>query len=191
MNHILDYNGFRLFQSSFDPDEQGTVLSVNHDYWGTMITYIGYFLLFFAMMAILVVKNTRFSDIKRKLEDVKAKKEQLLLVFILLFSLNGFSQNHAKHSNQVHYLDSILKYKVPEQQAEKFGRLVVQDVNGRMYPINTFSSELLRKVSKSDTYEGMNSDQAFISMTQFPTAWFELPLIYIKKETIVFVKLLV
>jgi len=181
MNHILDYDGFRLFQSSFDPDEQGTVLSVNHDYWGTMITYIGYFLLFFAMMAILFVKNTRFSDLKRKLEDVKTKKEQLLLVFILLFSFSGFAQNHDKHSNQVHYLDSILKYKVPEQQAEKFGRLVVQDVNGRMYPINTFSSELLRKVSKSDTYEGMNSDQAFISMTQFPTAWFELPLIYIKK----------
>jgi len=181
MNHILDYGGFRLFQSSFDPDEQGTVLSVNHDYWGTMITYIGYFLLFFAMMAILFVKNTRFADLKRKLEEVKAKKEQLLLIFILLFSLTGFAQSHSNHDNQIHYLDSILKYKVPEQQAEKFGRLVIQDVNGRMYPINTFSSELLRKVSKSDTYEGMNSDQVFISMTQFPTAWFELPLIYVKK----------
>jgi len=56
MNHILDYGGYRFFQSSFDPDELGTVLSVNHDYWGTMITYIGYFLLFFAMMAILFVK---------------------------------------------------------------------------------------------------------------------------------------
>jgi len=57
MNHILDYGGYRFFQSSFDPDEKGTILSVNHDYWGTMITYIGYFLLFFAMMAILFVKN--------------------------------------------------------------------------------------------------------------------------------------
>jgi len=37
MNNILDYEGFRFFQSSFDQDEKGTVLSVNHDYWGTMM----------------------------------------------------------------------------------------------------------------------------------------------------------
>jgi cytochrome c-type biogenesis protein CcsB len=58
---------------------------------------------------------------------------------------------------------------------------VIQDDGGRMKPINTFSSELLRKVSKRETYEGLNSDQVFISMSQFPAAWFELPLIYIKK----------
>jgi len=180
MNHILDYGGFRLFQSSFDPDEKGTVLSVNHDYWGTMITYIGYFLLFFAMMCILFVKNTRFADLKRKLEDVKSKKTQLLSIIIVLLSFNAVAQNHPAHETKFNYLDSILKYKVPEQQAEKFGRLVIQDNGGRMKPINTFSSELLRKVSKRETYEGMNSDQVFISMTQFPTAWFELPLIYLK-----------
>jgi cytochrome c-type biogenesis protein CcsB len=180
MNHILDHGGYRFFQSSFDPDEKGTILSVNHDYWGTMITYIGYFFLFFAMMAILFVKNTRFSDIKRKLEEVKNKKSKLLSIVFLLGTLNGFSQHHDKQT-KFNYLDSILAYKVPEAQAEKFGRLVIQDDGGRMKPINTFSSELLRKVSKRETYEGMNSDQVFISMSQFPAAWFELPLIYIKK----------
>ncbi len=179
MNHILDHGGYRFFQSSFDPDEKGTILSVNHDYWGTLITYIGYFLLFFAMMCILFVKNTRFADVKRKLEEVKLKKSKFLSVLILLMSLNGFAQ-HQHNPAKFNYLDSILKYKVPETQAEKFGRLVIQDDGGRMKPINTFSSELLRKVSKRETYEGMNSDQVFISMSQFPTAWFELPLIYIK-----------
>src|SRR5690606_25542489 len=57
MNNILDHRGYRLFQSGFDPDEKGTILSVNHDYWGTMITYIGYFLLYIGMMAILFTKN--------------------------------------------------------------------------------------------------------------------------------------
>jgi len=180
MNHILDYGGFRFFQSSFDPDEKGTVLSVNHDFWGTMITYIGYFLLFFAMMCILYVKNTRFADLKRKLEEVKIKKELLLLFIVLLSSLNCFPQNHSTNSSKINYLDSLLKYKVPQQQAAKFGRLVIQDDGGRMKPINTFSSELLRKVSKRETYEGMNSDQVFISMTQFPPVWFEIPLIYLK-----------
>ncbi|WP_264521418.1 cytochrome c biogenesis protein CcsA [Flavobacterium sp. N1994] len=183
MNHILDHKGYRFFQASFDPDEKGTVLSVNHDFWGTTITYIGYFLLFFCMMAILFVKNTRFADLKRKLENVKKKKEKLAAIIILFISFNGFAQNHGSQNGlpTQKQIDSILnKYKVSERHAEQFGRLIIQDEGGRMKPINTFSSELLRKVSHSDTYHGMNSDQAFISMTQFPTVWFETPLIYIK-----------
>lgn len=185
MNHILDYKGFRFFQASFDPDEKGTVLSVNHDFWGTNITYIGYYLLYFCMMAILFTKNTRFADLKRKLENVKKKKHQLTAVLVLLFSFNSFAQEHTTHQRALptqKQIDSIInKYKVSEKHAAQFGRLVIQDDGGRMKPINTFSSELLRKVSKSDTYKGMNSDQAFLSMTQFPTVWFETPLIYIKK----------
>ena len=37
MNNILNYRGYRFFQSSYDQDERGTVLSVSHDYWGTLI----------------------------------------------------------------------------------------------------------------------------------------------------------
>jgi hypothetical protein len=45
MNNVLDYRGYRFFQTSYDPDEMGTVLSVNHDRNGTMVTYFGYFLM--------------------------------------------------------------------------------------------------------------------------------------------------
>ncbi|MCJ7819958.1 MAG: cytochrome c biogenesis protein ResB, partial [Bacteroidales bacterium] len=31
MNHILKHRGYRFYQSSYDKDEKGTVLSVNHD----------------------------------------------------------------------------------------------------------------------------------------------------------------
>jgi cytochrome c-type biogenesis protein CcsB len=185
MNHILDYKGFRLFQASFDPDEKGTVLSVNHDFWGTNITYLGYFLLYFGMMAILFSKHSRFGDLKRKLEAVKKKKSALMTIALLLFSWIGLAQNHNNHANAIPTLkqiDSVIaKYKVTERHAAQFGRLVIQDNGGRMKPINTFSSELLRKVSKSDTYKDMNSDQVFMSMTQFPTVWFEVPIIYLKK----------
>ncbi len=181
MNNILDYKGFRFFQASFDDDEKGTILSVNHDFWGTGITYIGYFLLYFAMMAILFTKYSRFEDIKRKLEIVKKKKEKLITSLIILFSLFGFGQNHTTTIPTIQQIDSIItKYKVLPKHANQFGRLVIQDDGGRMKPINTFSSELLRKVSKSDTYKGMNSDQVFMSMTQFPTVWFEVPIIYLK-----------
>ena len=179
MNHILDHEGYRFFQSSFDPDELGTVLSVNHDFWGTSITYSGYFILFFALMAILFTKHSRFSEIKRKLEIVKKKKARLITG--LLISCNAFSQPASSKAPLKQQIDSLLnRYKVTEQHAAKFGRLIVQDEGGRMKPINTFSSELLRKVSKSDVYNDMNSDQVFLSMTQFPRLWFEVPLIYIK-----------
>ncbi len=180
MNNILDYGGYRFFQSSFDPDEQGTVLSVSHDFWGTAITYSGYFMLFFAMMANLFVKGSRFTDLKRKLENVKLKKEKLVLVMLLSLSFSGFSQ-HQKKQVTDKQIDSIIqKYKVTEVHAEQFGRLIIQDAGGRMKPVNTFSSELLRKVSHSNTYNGMNSDQVFLSMTQFANIWYEVPLIYIE-----------
>ena len=181
MNNILDYEGYRFFQSSFDQDEKGTVLSVSHDYWGTMITYFGYFMLYFAMMAIMFTKHSRFADLKRKLEVVKSKKANLLTILILFMSFGAFAQNHNAQFFSTTQLDSILeKRKVPEAHAAKFGRLIVQDAGGRMKPINTFSSELLRKVSHQNSYKGMNSDQVFLSMTQGANIWIQVPMIYIK-----------
>lgn len=212
MNHVLDHEGYRFFQSSFDPDEKGTVLSVNHDFWGTNITYFGYYLLYISMIAILFVKNSRFSELKRKLDKVKAKKAKLLTILALLFCLTGFAQDNKHEHNHDHdhahdhnhatentsdskaessmhvrvkptkqQLDEALKsFTASPEHAAKFGRLIIQDAGGRMKPINTFSSELLRKVSHSDTYKGMNSDQVFLSMTQSAQLWIEIPLIYIK-----------
>lgn len=184
MNNILDYKGFRFFQSSFDPDEKGTVLSVNHDYWGTLITYIGYTMLYFAMLAILFTKHSRFADLKRKLEVVKNKKASLLAFLLLFFSIASFAQKHEDHKKHVlteKELGEIIENKkVPEAHAAKFGRLIIQDAGGRMKPINTFSSELLRKVSHKDRYNELNSDQVFLSMIQDGGTWIQIPMIYIK-----------
>lgn len=202
MNHILDYREFRFFQASFDEDEKGTILSVNHDFWGTWITYIGYFLLYFALMAILFDKNTRFGDLKVKVDKIRAKKAALS-VMLFFFGLVGFAQdNHTNHDGHNHgtephqhetsvekpkmptaeqSLKEIKKYMVSAAHAEKFGRLVIQDVGGRMKPVNTFSSELLRKVSKNDTFEGYTSDQVLISMNQFPEFWYQIPIIHLAR----------
>ena len=75
MNNVLDYRGYRFFQSGFDPDEKGTILSVNHDMWGTYITYLGYFLLYFGLMAILFAKHTRFDDLRKQLKKLKTKNK--------------------------------------------------------------------------------------------------------------------
>ena len=183
MNNILDHKGFRLFQSGFDPDEKGTILSVNHDFWGTWITYIGYFLLYIGMMCVLFTNFSRFADLKRKLEVIKTKKENLIIVLFLFLSITAFAQdNHEQQMPTPKQIDSLLNvYTVSEDHASTFGRLVIQDEKGRMKPINTFSSELLRKVSKSDSYNGMNSDQVFLSMCRIPQVWYNVPLLYLVK----------
>lgn len=187
MNHILDHKGYRFFQSSYDPDEKGTVLSVNHDYWGTLFTYIGYFLLYFGMLAIIFVKGSRFGDLRRMFKKVKDKKEKLATILLLCFGLFGFSQTHHEGDGHDHkaptktQIDSILKANItPKDEADKFGHLVIQDLSGRMMPVNTYASEMLRKVSKSDTYEGFTANQVYLSMQESPVLWYNVPIVYLR-----------
>tara|TARA_R110001592_G_scaffold328697_3_gene610321 strand:+ start:63 stop:3248 length:3186 start_codon:yes stop_codon:yes gene_type:complete len=189
MNNILEHRGYRFFQSSFDQDEKGTVLSVNHDFWGTWVTYIGYFMLFFGMLAILFSKHTRFADLKSKLDKIKAKKAKLLTVLVLCFGLNAFSQEHSKDDGHNHLkpsktqIDSVLKANItPKEHADKFGHLVIQDLSGRMMPVDTYASEMLRKLTKSDTYEGFDANQVFLSIQESPILWYNTPIIYLKLQ---------
>lgn len=200
MNHVLDHRGYRFFQASFDADEKGTVLSVNHDWWGTWITYIGYFLLYIGMMIILFERGSRFGELTKRLDKLKAKKTSLGIIAALLFSISGFAQdNHEGHNHEAgdvdheHSSSSMIMPKaqvdstlqataIDKEHASKFGRIIIQDAGGRMKPANTYSSELIRKLSKSDHYEGLNSDQVLISMTENPSLWYNVPLIYVKAK---------
>ncbi|MDB4087018.1 cytochrome c biogenesis protein CcsA [Flavobacteriaceae bacterium] len=183
MNHILNHSGYRFFQASFDPDEKGTVLSVNHDYFGTLITYIGYFLLYVGLLGIMFFGKTRFKDLAKQLEKVKIKKQNLTLIFIF-FSGLVYSQDSHDHQQKINLkqIDSIIvNNPVDELHASKFGSLVIQDSGGRMKPLNTFASELLRKVSKSDSYKNLNADQVLLSITKDPLLWYNVPIIYLKR----------
>ena len=181
MNHILNHKGYRFFQASFDPDEKGTVLSVNHDFWGTWITYLGYFILYIGLLGIMFFGKTRFKSLSKTLEKIRIKKASLTAI-ILLFSLSVFSQIHQHESAAIQDLDStLIRQAVPVEQAAKFGKLVIQDFGGRMKPANTFASELIRKVSKSDTYQSLNADQVLLSIQQNPLLWYQVPFIYLKR----------
>ena len=189
MNNILDHGGYRFFQSSFDPDEKGTILSVNHDYWGSLITYLGYFMLYFGLMSILFSKYSRFGDLKNKLNKVKAKKAKLLTVLFLCFGLNLFAQEHSENDGHNHsapnksQIDSILKANItPKAHADEFGHLVIQDLSGRMMPVNTYASEMLRKLSKHDSYEDFDANQVFLSIQESPMLWYNVPIIYLKPK---------
>lgn len=89
MNHVLNHKGYRFFQSSFDPDRMGTVLSVNHDYWGTLISYTGYTFLFGGMFFMFFWKGTHFWKLNKMLKDVNKKKAAAVILLLLSFGLNA------------------------------------------------------------------------------------------------------
>lgn len=90
MNHVLDYRGYRFYQSSYDEDEKGTILSVNKDP-GKLTTYAGYFLLFAGMFLSLLNPNSRFRKLAKlisqdSLKSLNAKALSLVLLAFFLAS---------------------------------------------------------------------------------------------------------
>ena len=187
MNHVLDHRGYRFFQASFDPDEKGTILSVNHDFWGTYLTYAGYILLYFGLLVIMFAKHTRFDALRQQLKKLKKKKAKLLTLLVLCFSVSLSAQDNHDHDHDnvqgplKSQIDSILAENItPKAHAEKFSEMVIQDYSGRMMPMHTFASEILRKISKSDIYEDYNATQVLLSITESPLLWYNVPIIYLK-----------
>ena len=186
MNNILNYQGYRFFQASFDPDEKGTILSVNHDFWGTLLTYIGYILLYLGLVVILFARFTRFDSLKKQLEVARNKKTKLITSLLILFTLSTSGQGFGVHNSSrsdIERIDSILSKNIAsKEEADKFGRLVIQDLGGRMMPVNTYSSELLRKLSKKDHYKEFDANQVYLSMQESPLLWYSVPLVFLKSK---------
>lgn len=201
MNNVLDYRGYRFFQASYFPDESGTILSVNADWWGTNITYVGYFMLFIGMFATLFWKGTRFWKLNDSLKKMH-KKHLVLLPFLLLFNF-GQAQDSIPHQHS----DSIpshkeiqptaqfsqpnesgIPFEISVEHANKFGHLLVQDFQGRIKPMNTHTLELIRKIYKKDSYQipgtqhKMTSEQWFLSMQIDPASWADQPIIKISSK---------
>ncbi len=188
MNHILDHKGYKFFQASYDlsGDVEQTHLSVNHDFWGTLITYIGYSLLYFGMISILFAPKTRFDFLKKSLKKIKKKKASLTLFIGLFMGVTGHvlaQENHLttnKITNQ--QIDSVLKTNLVDlEHAEEFNQLIIQDIGGRMKPAHTFASELVRKVSQNENFNGMEPSQVLLSIIENSKLWFNVPFIYLEK----------
>lgn len=171
MNHILDYQGYRFFQSSFDQDELGTILSVNRDP-GTLITYIGYLLLAIGMFGVLIVKNGRFAALGDKLKSLDTKKTVAALAIIVM-TLGTTNSIAADAENPVIKVAKGFD----KAHADKFGHLIVQDSSGRMKPLDTLSHEILAKLNRNDTFLGLTSNQVVLGMMLRPDAWREIAII--------------
>jgi len=163
MNNILKYKGYRFFQSSFDQDEKGTVLSVNQDFWGTLISYLGYFLMALGMIFTIFSKNSRFQTLIRLSSKLQAmRKTMKVLVIGLIVFVSGMNSPSAFAAGNQNSKETLL---------ESFSELLVQDHQGRIEPVNTLASDLLRKISKNDRWEGMSAVEVFLDMNANSDKW--------------------
>ena len=177
MNHVLDYRGYRFFQSSYDMDEQGSILSVNHDP-GTLITYIGYLMLIIGFIWSYFSKKSRVQVLLKKLNKLKSTASIVVTVGLFL-SLNG-SLNAAKidASNltpqELKTIQSISK-----EHSEKFARLIVQNFNGRMEPMDTLAKNVIQKISGKKGFLNLDYNQIFIGIIVEPEIYHKLRFIKI------------
>lgn len=185
MNHVLDHGGYRFFQSSYDQDEQGTILSVNRDP-GKWPTYLGYALLGIGFFFNILNPHSRFSKLSKSIREQNQNPKQnkneiskspksapkILALFALIVAI--FSPNTLKASDVA----------INSQHAKIASTLIIQSFDGRMKPFDTLSYELLNKLYRSTSIDGMSANEAILSMTLLPSKWRATPIIKISDDEI-------
>lgn len=183
MNRTLNEGNFLFFQSSYFPDETGTVLSVNNDP-GKWPTYFGYFLLTLGLFLNFFDKKSRF----RKLTKFVASKNLAMFVLTLaLFSTQNLKANESNNTTSPQVVDDITmrvdylnKFKDESKvTADKFGHLVVQSSGGRMKPLATLNREIVQKLSGKSSFMGMDANQIVLGMITRPDIWKDVKIIKI------------
>jgi len=173
MNNTLSHRGYKFFQSSYDMDEKGTILSVNHDLWGTWISYLGYALMIIGFVTSLINKRSNFQHLVRKLKESSVKTAGLILLFAgLTFSGNAQVGLGAGIPN------------VDKNVVKQFSELWVQGVDGRIEPASTLNSEIVRKVTGKSSFLGRSADELVLSMMTYPELWRSMPMVKVKNKTL-------
>lgn len=158
MNHIGECQNWRFYQSGYDEDGAGTILSVSHDPWGIGITYTGYALLFISMLAFLILPNEGF----RKL----LSKKVITTAFLLGVA---YSPSYAQEGPKT----------LPKDLAAEMGDLYCY-YNGRICPFQTVAKDFITKLYGKSSYKEFSAEQVFTGWLLYPTTWTSEPMIKIK-----------
>ncbi len=176
MNNVLDVKGYRFFQASYDQDEMGTILSVNKDVAGRTVTYTGYLMLVAGFVLIFFIPNSRFRKLQQQLKEVR---KGILIPVLLIITTFGYAQDMPDDPMS----GTVQENRIPPEHAARFGTLPVQ-FRGRTMPMNTFSSEILRKVHKEQAFGDLNSDQFLLGLLAMPQMWMQVPFIALSDKEI-------
>ncbi len=168
MNNVLKYRGYRFYQSSYDQDEMGTILSVSHDRPGMLVSYTGYAFLFLFIILSLLNKRSFFRTVNAGHWDSSLRKAIPLIFLIIFFPLAGTA--------------NAQKLIPDKASSEELGKVLVQDQRGRTKPLYTLSNDILRKVSRENRYNGLTSMQVFLGIYFDFNRWKDEPLIKISNR---------
>nr|WP_104714159.1 cytochrome c biogenesis protein CcsA [Helicobacter cetorum] len=208
MNHVLDYKGYRFFQTSYDTDEKGTILSVNKDP-GKLPTYLGYGMLILGALWLLFTKEGRFQKLSRFLKSQQIASFLLALALASPYmhatetqkidmhggqksntkqqtsntpSLEQESKNPSKDSKENSNQAILERLKhlrdFSKEHLQAFQKLQVQDFDGRIKPLDTISIEYVHKIVRKDNFNGLNPMQILLGVMFYPDDWRSVRMIY-------------
>lgn len=162
MNNVLKHRGYRFYQSSYDTDERGTILSVNNDPWGTIFTYLGYFFLFLGIIISIFNPKSYFMRLMKKVSAGTA----LLILFLSPASLKA---------------ESAVPNEIPKEVTSAFSKVWVQGHEGRIKPFSTLAYEIVMKVARAEKISGQTPEQVVLGMAARSNEWQMVPMIAISE----------
>lgn len=162
MNRILSCGGYRFYQTSYDDDCRGTVLTVKYDPYGTPLTYCGYMMLALSMVAVLLSRKGRFRRLLRQLGANQAK-----IVCTLLLIL---------------YSGAVTARSLPTVNAGKAEVMARRQIvyNDRVAPFATMAHDFMLKVYGAASYHGLSAEQVVCGWMTHPEVWKNEPMIKVK-----------
>ena len=194
MNNVFSHRGIRLYQSSYDDDGRGTVLSLNSDPWGIPVTYAGYALLFISFLWLLVDPKGTF---------------RRLLFFLLLLPLGSMASpssvttqpsEQVRWPSQLRPLGMLARQEpsmarstsfngqrsmvngqctLPRESADRLARLNIL-YGDRICPVETYALDFTRKLTGSRSYGEFNAQQVLAGFIFWGDEWSRVPLIKVK-----------
>ncbi len=200
MNHPMTHRGSKHFQSSYDQDRGGTILSVNHDP-GKWPTYFGYFLISLGFI-LIIAKDTLFPT-KKKAKKAAATAVAAMIATMALIGGAGdvLAQDHptgdntgtssttsgnAGHSaNDGHNhapMPASGFVALSDPARDMASKLIVQDYRGRMKPLDTMAREMVMKVARKTKFEGRQPVDQYLSWSLNPTFWWDKPVISLARS---------
>ena len=163
MNNIAVVEGYRFYQTSFDRDMKGSILTVTYDPYGTGITYIGYGLLIVSAILLLVLRTPRIKQLYRQLNGSRV----LVIGCLVLAAATSFAKTPV----------------VAREDAEKAERKLIV-YNGRICPLNTLAHDFCLKITGKTSYKGLSAEQLLLSLPLAPEEWSGKPLLKIKNKAL-------
>ena len=187
MNNIAVVEGYRFYQTSFDQDMRGSILTVTYDPYGTGITYIGYGLLIVSAVLLLILRTPRIKQLYKTLTrplpppspvvrepltpskpSISGKKFFIFhFSFFILLAASGFAKTPVVAREDT-------------EMAER--KLIVY--NGRVCPLNTLAHDFCLKVTGKTSYKGLSAEQLLLSLPLAPEEWSEKELLKIKNKAL-------